>query len=133
MANLDARLMIRITQEERAALDHLVSKVQAKSRSEVVRVLLRKAAGMLQPNKEVVTIWRKYHTDNLRIGNNLNQITRRINRGDLVLSEEIGTNFEDCKKHLKQVNENFLQTLRKLNREAPLLESLDTESEENAD
>ena len=119
MAKLNARFMVRSTDQELARLDKIVAVHGLKSRSQLVRTLIRRAGGLLQPDQELVEFWEQLFRSNIKIGSNINQIARRVNRGEMVLGEEAAQDLQECKKHLAELNKEMADTLKYLKREAP--------------
>lgn len=74
-----SRVTIRLTPEERAALDVLSGRLGV-SRSALGRRVLRMAAGFLEPDAEMVEAMTDLSRQIKSVGGNLNQIAAHLNR-----------------------------------------------------
>lgn len=74
-----ARVTIRLTPDERAAMDELAGRLGL-SRAALGRCVLRLAAGYLEPEPELVEAARELSRQIKAVGGNLNQIATHLNR-----------------------------------------------------
>ncbi len=69
----------RVSELELCELDHLVVKYEFKSRSDMLRTLVRSAEGLLEFDKETAAEIETLNRNLLGIGRNLNQISKAAN------------------------------------------------------
>lgn len=101
----DARITIRLTPDERAALDVLSGRLGL-SRAALGRRVLRMAAGFLEPDDELVEAATDLSRQIKAIGGNLNQIAAHLNRearyqGRAVPSAQQLVQIEETEKAMK--------------------------------
>ncbi len=73
------RISFRLSEIEARELDYLVTKYEFKSRSDMLRTLVRSAEGLLEFDKETAAEIETLNRNLLGIGRNLNQISKAAN------------------------------------------------------
>ena len=112
MDRRDQYVQTRVTEDEASAVDALVVKHGFKNRSALNRALLRVAAEMLEVDPQIVRAWKDLAKSNVQIGNNLNQMARRANRGELIWSEEDYKMVALAQDNAREVNQFLADYLR---------------------
>lgn len=116
-----ARITIRLTPEERAALDLLSGRLGL-SRAALGRRVLRMAAGYLEPDPELVKAMTDLSRQIKSVGGNLNQIAAHLNRearmqGRAAPSREQQAQIEQSERAMKalarEVDRVFVHAARR--------------------
>ncbi|MEM7243159.1 MAG: ribbon-helix-helix domain-containing protein [Pseudomonadota bacterium] len=113
--NRSRLLQTRVTPEEGELLDQLVKAHGFKSRSTALRALIRISTGLLETDPAIIRAWKDFARSNVKIGNNINQLTRKVNRGELIWKEEDRRLVEAVRQNVHEVNRllaDYLQEMR---------------------
>ncbi|WP_298938268.1 hypothetical protein [uncultured Ruegeria sp.] len=79
---------VRLPTDAIARLEDAVKSLGAKSRNQVIQRLIYRLIGHLDPDPEVVDLWRK-HLSQIRGGySNLNQIAKSAKRGTVIWTDD---------------------------------------------
>lgn len=94
---------VRLSAEEIDALDRLIAKVGASSRSDAIRSLIRASVGMLEFPPEDATRMGEIKTELHKIGVNINQIALAANRGRIDMARQEWGAINDLRQALPKV------------------------------
>lgn len=99
------RLNCRITEKENEKFERLVKKSKLNKSEFMRKSILEKDIIVIEDIKELATELK-------RIGNNLNQLTRAVNTGEVKELEEL----KEMKSDLSEVFEEVIKALKKVNK-----------------
>lgn len=94
---------VRLSAEETDALDRMIAKVGASSRSDAIRSLIRASVGMLEFPPEDAARLGEIKTELHKIGVNINQIALAANRGRIDMARQEWDAINDVRQALPKV------------------------------
>lgn len=89
---------VRLDGEEFAALTQIMAQHNLTKRNTAIRALIRAGGGLLEVDKDVIAAWRTSGRALAQAGNNINQLARVANRGDLLWDAAERSDMRELRK-----------------------------------
>lgn len=116
---------VRLTQEEKDALDLICEEHGIAKRNTAIRALIRAGGGLIETDREVIAAWKTMGMTLAQQGNLLNQLARAANQGGLIWDKKDDQELQELRKSslkLARMLADFARAAERRAQSKPILE-----------